>query len=611
MSYSPPLADIRFLFDEVCGLRDVLASRGQDEDEETAQAVVEEYARLVTGALMPISGAAESQPPAYRDGRVTVCEPYRTAFAQYVAAGWQSLQHPPAYGGQGVARLVAAACMEMHNAAELAFGNLTMLTDGAIEALLEAGSAQLRDRFLPHLVSGRWTGTMNLTEPQAGSDLSLIRSTATRHADGTYRVCGQKIFITWGEHDLAENIVHLVLARVPGAPPGVKGLSLFAVPKFLVEPDGRRGARNDVFCASLEHKLGLKASPTAVMLFGAGHHALPEPDGAPAGALGYLVGEENRGLEYMFVMMNSARYQVGMQGLGLCERAHQHALAYARERVQSRPVTGGSHAVPIIQHPDVRRMLMQQRALTEGCRAVAYEAAACADLAAAEGCPGPQRQAARRRYEFMVPLVKAWTTECAVEVSSLAIQVFGGMGFIEDSGAPRLYRDARILPIYEGTTGIQANDLLGRKTLRDDGATAQEFIESIRATGRSLLAQDEADADADAQAVGRRLLSACDDFEACVARALALRDEDALAQAYAGAVPYLQLVSLVFSGWMLARSLQRCMAIEAAGAGTAFHRQKRLTARFFADHLLVRTAALREEFAHGAASVTAALPAFE
>ncbi len=363
--------------------------------------------------------------------------------------------------------------MEMLNASNLSFALCPLLTDGAIEALLTAGTDAQKQTYVPKLISGVWTGTMNLTEPQAGSDLALVRTRAEPQGDGTYRLSGTKIFITWGEHDMAANIVHLVLARTPQSPEGVKGLSLFIVPKFLVDDDGSPGKRNDVHCVSIEHKLGIKASPTAVLQFG--DHG---------GATGYLVGDENRGLEYMFIMMNAARFAVGVQGVALADRAYQKAVAYAKERVQGRPVDGSAqHAVAIIRHPDVRRMLASMRALTEGSRALAYVAAAHDDLARhhADDAARARHQAI---YEFLVPVVKGWSTELSVDVASLGVQVHGGMGFIEETGAAQYYRDARILPVYEGTTAIQANDLISRKTVRDGGAVARALLPISRRPSR-------------------------------------------------------------------------------------------------------------------------------
>jgi 3-(methylthio)propanoyl-CoA dehydrogenase len=378
------------------------------------------------------------------------------------------VQHAVEFGGQGLPKLIGTPCIEMLNAANLSFALCPLLTDGAIEALMVAGTQAQQDQYVPNLISGKWTGTMNLTEPQAGSDLAMVRSRAVRQPDGTYRVTGQKIYITYGEHDMAENIVHLVLARTPEAPEGVKGISLFIVPKILVNADGSLGKRNDVWCQSIEHKLGIKASPTAVLLYGDGKGDVGVGEDGKPGAIGYLIGEENRGLEYMFVMMNAARFAVGMQGVAVADRAYQKAVGYARDRVQSRDVAGSSGPVSIIHHPDVRRMLMTQRSLTEGARALAYVAAAASD-AGHYAAESEVRKTNMAVYEYLVPIVKGFSTEMSLEVTSLGVQVHGGMGFIEETGAAQYYRDARILTIYEGTTAIQANDLIGRKTVRDCG----------------------------------------------------------------------------------------------------------------------------------------------
>ncbi|SOY55477.1 Acyl-CoA dehydrogenase [Cupriavidus taiwanensis] len=462
----------------------------------------------------------------------------------------------------------------MLHSANLSFALCPMLTDGAIEALLTAGSDAQKATFLPKLISGEWTGTMNLTEPQAGSDLAAVRTRAEPQGDGTYKVFGTKIFITYGEHDMAQNIVHLVLARTPNAPEGVKGISLFIVPKFLVNDDGSTGARNDVHCVSIEHKLGIKASPTAVLQFG--DHG---------GAIGTLVGEENRGLEYMFIMMNSARFSVGMQGIAVSERAYQQAVAYARERVQSRPVDGSAReAVTIIHHPDVKRMLMTMRALTEGARAVAYVAAAASDAAHQHPDEAVRRQS-QAFYEFMVPVVKGWSTELSIDVTSLGVQVHGGMGFIEETGAAQHYRDARILPIYEGTTAIQANDLVGRKTVRDGGAVAREICAQIAETEAALDRHGGATFTAvQAQlARGRAALEAVVKFVVANAKS----DPNAV---FAGSVPYLKLCGIVFSGWQLARAM---LAADAKSAeDPSFYAAKIATALFFAEHVLSQSSAM-------------------
>src|SRR5690606_27070465 len=392
------------------------------------------------------------------------------------------------WGGQGLPRLLSAATSETLNSANLSFALCPLLTDGVIEALSIAGSPEQRERFLPALLEGRWTGTMNLTEPQAGSDLAQIATRALPQEDGTYRLHGQKIFITYGEHDMAENIVHLVLARTPDAPKGVKGISLFIVPKYLVNEDGSLGARNDVWCASLEHKLGIHGSPTAVLLYGSGKGDVGE------GAVGHLVGQENRGLEYMFIMMNAARYAVGIQGVALSERALQHATAYAHERMQGQALEGSAGPVAIANHPDVQRMLLTMRALTEGARALAYVAAAACDKSRRH--PDAAEQGRNKAlYEYLVPVVKGFSTELSVEVASLGIQVHGGMGFIEETGAAQYYRDARILPIYEGTTAIQANDFVGRKVLRNGGQVARHLAAEMRATVSELQAAASASTD--------------------------------------------------------------------------------------------------------------------
>ncbi|MGR4872442.1 acyl-CoA dehydrogenase, partial [Variovorax sp. LARHSF232] len=434
------------------------------------------------------------------------------------------------------------------------------------EALLMAGSDALKATYLEKLVTGQWTGTMNLTEPQAGSDLALVRSRAEPQADGSYKVFGTKIFITYGEHDMAQNIVHLVLARVAGAPEGVKGISLFICPKFLVNQDGSLGARNDVHCVSIEHKLGIKASPTAVLQYG--DHG---------GAVGYLVGQENRGLEYMFIMMNSARYAVGVQGIAIAERAYQHAVAYAKERVQSRPVDGSINAsAPIIHHPDVKRMLMTMRAHTQGCRAMASVAAAAYD-AAHHHPDADMRKQNQAFYEFMVPLVKGYSTEMSLDVASLGVQVHGGMGFIEETGAAQYLRDAKILTIYEGTTAIQANDLVGRKTARDGGQAAKAIAAQIEKTEGELAAQGGDDA----KAVLKNLRAAREAFVKIV-DFVAGQTKASPNAVFAGSVPYLLAAGKLVAGWQLARSLLVAQELAAKGTDVPFMKAKIATARFYA-----------------------------
>ncbi len=593
MSYSAPVKDMLFVMRELAGLAEVQKLPGcEDATDETVAAVLEENARFMSEVVAPLNWTGDIRPSSWSDGRVTTTPGFREAFRQFVEAGWQGLQHPQEYGGQGLPKLVATACNEMLQAANLSFALCPLLTDGAIEALLTAGSDELRQRYVPRLIDGSWTGTMNLTEPQAGSDLAQVRTRAVRQADGTYRISGQKIFITYGEHDLAENIVHLVLARTPDAPEGVKGISLFVVPKRLVNDDGTLGRRNDVYCASIEHKLGIKASPTAVLLFG------DDKGEVGPGAIGHLVGEENRGLEYMFIMMNAARFGVGMQGVAIADRAYQKAVAYARERVQSRAVEGSAGPVPIIEHPDVRRMLMHMRSHTEAARAVAYVAAGWADVAHHHPDAERRRQA-KGFYEYLVPIVKGWSTEMSIDVASNGVQVHGGMGFIEETGAAQFYRDARILTIYEGTTAIQANDLVGRKTARDGGAVVHALLGQMKATAAELSAS----ANADLAAIGRRLAAAADAYSEVVDYVVSRMKSD-IRGIFAGSVPYLKLAGIAHGGWQLARAAAasvRCL--EQGSEDRSFHAAKVTTARFFADHMLTSVGGLRDSIVDGAAGV--------
>ena len=588
MSYQAPVKDMLFCMTELAGLDQVATLPGFDEaGVDTARAVLEECARFNETAVAPLNAAGDRQPASWRDRGVATTPGFRQAYRQFAEGGWQGLQHPAEFGGQGLPKTIAAACIEINNSANLSFALCPLLTDGAIEALLTAGADALKATYLPRMVSGEWTGTMNLTEPQAGSDLALVRTRAERQADGRYRLFGTKIFITYGEHDMADNIVHLVLARVAGAPEGVKGISLFVVPKFLVQADGSLGARNDVHCVSIEHKLGIKASPTAVLQFG-----------DEGGAIGELVGEENRGLEYMFVMMNAARFGVGVQGVAIAERAYQQALAYAAERVQGRLVDGSRRgAASIVQHPDVRRMLLTMRALVEGCRAMAMVAAAAHDTAHAHP-DAHARQHSQAMYEFLVPLVKGFATEMSLEVTSLGVQVHGGMGYIEETGAAQHLRDARILTIYEGTTAIQANDLVGRKTLRDGGVTAKALARDIRSTEAALLALDHEAA----HAVARRLAAARQAFVDVVDFIVAHAPVDINA-VYAGAVPYLLLAGNVVAGWQLARSLVAAERKRAAGEDVAFMCDKIALARFYAEHVLTRVPGQRDSILDGATAV--------
>jgi hypothetical protein len=596
MSYRAPLKDMLFDIKELAHLEALTALPGfEDAGLDTAQAVLEECARFNEGVVAPLNHAGDENPSSWKDGVVTTTPGFKQAFRQFAEGGWQGLQHPTDWGGQGLPKTIGAACGEMLNSANLSFALCPLLTDGAIEALLTAGSEQLRRTYLGKMITGEWTGTMNLTEPQAGSDLAQVRTRAEPQPDGSYKVFGTKIFITYGEHDMADNIVHLVLARVAGAPEGVKGISLFVVPKFLVNADGSLGARNDVHCVSIEHKMGIKASPTAVLQYG--DHG---------GAVGYLVGEENRGLEYMFIMMNAARYAVGVQGIAVAERAYQQAVAYARERLQSRPVDGSMNtAAPIIHHPDVKRMLLTMRAFTEGCRAMAITAASAYDAAHAHPDAETRKQN-QAFYEFLVPLIKGFSTEMSLEVTSLGVQVHGGMGFIEETGAAQHYRDAKILTIYEGTTAIQANDLVGRKTARDGGQAALGIARRIADTEREL----QASGSADALAMARRLTAAREAFEDVV-KFVAGRTKASPNEVFAGSVPYLLLAGNLVAGWQMARSLLVAEKRLAEGEDKPFMQAKVHTARFYADHILSRVPGQRDSIVDGAAAVTAmALEAF-
>jgi butyryl-CoA dehydrogenase len=578
-----------FVMRHLAGLAQVQALPGcEDATDETVEAVLDENAKLTAEVIAPLNRKGDVEGARWQDGKVITTPGFKQAFEAYVQAGWQGLQHPTEYGGQGLPKLVATPCMEMLQAANLSFALCPLLTDGAIEALMTAGSHAQQERIIPKLIDGSWTGTMNLTEANAGSDLAQVRTRAVPQPDGSYRVFGTKIFITFGDHDYGGNIAHLVLARTPDAPEGIKGISLFVVPKVVA--DGPlAGKRNDVYCASIEHKLGIKGSPTAVLIFG------DDKGEVGAGAIGEIVGQENRGLEYMFVMMNAARFQVGMQGIAVSDRAYQQAVDYARDRVQCRAVEGSPGPVPIIRHPDVRRMLLSMRARTEAARAVAYVAASQHDIAH-HHADAQQRAQAKAAYEYMVPIVKGWSTELSIDVASTGVQVHGGMGFIEETGAAQHYRDARILTIYEGTTAIQANDLVGRKTVRDGGATARGFIARMRETVAALRA---AEGEPGFAAMARQLAAGADDYEASVAHIVAAAKSDPR-EAYAGSVPYLLLAGVVHGGWQMARAALAARELQAAGQGdAAFNAAKIATARFYAEHVLPTASPLRVSITEG------------
>ncbi len=590
MTYRAPLKDMLFVMNDLAGLAAVNGLPGcEDATPETVEAVLEENAKFCSEVVAPLNWPGDQQPSTWRDGTVTTTKGFKEAFKAFGEAGWQGVQHPAEFGGQGLPKLVATPCIEMLNSANLSFALCPLLTDGAIEALMTAGTDEQKNIYLANLISGKWTGTMNLTEPQAGSDLAMVRSRAVPQGDGTFKVSGTKIYITYGEHDMAENIIHLVLARTPDAPEGVKGISLFLVPKFLVNADGSLGERNDVHCVSIEHKLGIKASPTAVLQFG--DHG---------GAIGTLVGAENRGLEYMFIMMNAARFAVGMQGVGIAERAYQKAVGYAKDRVQSRDLSGSAGPVTIIHQPDVRRMLMSMRAQIEAARALAYVTAAAFDAAHHAADPAT-RQSNQAFYEYMVPVVKGWSTEMSIEVASTGVQIHGGMGFIEETGAAQYYRDARILTIYEGTTAIQANDLVGRKTVRDGGAVARGIIAQVRATEAALAAH----AGGDLAAIRNQLVLGATALEDVV-NYVATNMKTDIKGVFAGSVLYLKLAGIVLGGWQMARAALAAEQHLKEGDGDAdFYRAKIATARFFADHILSQAGGFRQAIVEGSSGVMA------
>jgi len=585
MIYNAPVKEIRFVLNELAELTSVCSLPGyEDCSVELVDAILEEAAKFAEGVLAPINKQGDKG-ATLKDGEVTAAPGFKDAWQQYVESGWVGLRAPADFGGQGMPALVAIAAEEMWCSSNLAFSLAPLLTLGAVEAIHHHASDELKAVYLPRMSSGEWTGTMNLTEPQAGSDLAQVRSRAMPQADGSYLVTGQKIFITWGEHDMADNIVHLVLARLPDAPAGVKGISLFIVPKFMVNADGSLGVRNDVRCVSLEHKLGIHGSPTAVMSFGDN-----------GGAVGYLVGEANKGLGYMFTMMNHARLGVGVEGMSVSERAYQKAVEYARDRVQSRAIGSPDPAgVAIIQHPDIRRMLMTMRSQIEAQRALAFYTAAALDRASRHPVAS---EAARNQalVNFLIPIVKGWNTEQANELTSLAVQVHGGMGFIEETGVAQYYRDARITAIYEGTTGIQALDLIGRKTFSEGGATARALLDEARATASKLEAAGYA-------SMASNLQQAAAEAERCVAFILdSFGTQPQLAAA--GSVPFLKLMGIVLGGWQLGRAaLIAREKLGEDGVDEDFLKAKIITARFFAEHMLPQVSGLAAAIVAGADSV--------
>jgi len=584
--YAAPVREMMFVMRELAGLDEISRLPGcEDATADTVEAILDEAAKFAGEVLSPLNKSGDTGGVRLHDANVTMPAGFADAYRQFAANGWNGIGCEAEYGGQGMPKLLVAAVQEMWKASNMAFSLCPLLTTGAIEALTLCGSDALKATFLARMVSGEWTGTMNLTEPQAGTDLASVRTRAEPQGDGTYRVFGQKIFITYGEHDMAENIVHLVLARTPNAPEGVKGISLFIVPKFLVNADGSLGARNDARCVSVEHKLGIHASPTCVMAYG-----------DAGGAVGYLCGQENLGLTYMFIMMNAARYAVGLEGVAISERAYQHALAYAKERIQGPEVGSRSgEKVAIIRHPDVRRMLMVMKSQTEAMRAVAYVTAAAND--AAHRHPD---EATRKRnqsfVELMIPIVKGWSTETAQEVTYLGVQIHGGMGYIEETGAAQYYRDARITTIYEGTTGIQGNDLIGRKIARDGGATIKAVIGLIQQAERQLAEQKGEDF----AAIRASLAGGIEALARAVDAVVANFGQDIKAASVA-AVPMLKLFGTVAGGWQLARAaLAAQRRLDAGDSDTRFLSAKIGTARFYADHVLSNAAGLAHAVCHGA-----------
>ncbi len=581
--YVAPLRDMKFGIEVLGSLDDINILPGfEDCQADLLDAVLNEAARFAAEVLAPLNVVGDQNACRLENDVVHTPPGWQEAYRLFVEGGWVGLACAPEHGGQGLPQLVAAAVEEMWNAANLSFAIGPMLTRGAGHAVEHHGSAAQKAHYLKRMVSGEWTGTMNLTEPQAGSDLGTVRTKALPEGDH-YRISGQKIFITYGEHDLTDNIIHLVLARTPDAPAGTRGISLFIVPKFLVNDDGSLGERNDLRCTSIEHKLGIHGSPTAVMTYG--EHG---------GAIGYLVGEQHRGLAYMFTMMNAARHAVGLEGLALAEAAYQKALNFARERVQGRP-PGVTTDVPvaIIEHPDVRRMLMMMRAQTEAMRAVAYVCAAAFDRSAHE-VDADLRAYYARRADLLTPIVKAWCTETGQTMTSMGVQVHGGMGFIEETGAAQYFRDARITTIYEGTTGIQANDFVGRKTQRDGGTAARELLHAMRADCAALE-------DVDDRRVARlrsALAQSCDQVEEALAWVLSADEQDPRNSA-AAAVNYLKLWGITAGGWQFARAARVCVEHISAGDDDPFYPNKLAVAAFFASQVMPQTLALKTTIIDG------------
>jgi alkylation response protein AidB-like acyl-CoA dehydrogenase len=589
-TYAAPIRDMKFVINELVGLEQISALPGCEEvTADLVDAVLEEAGKFAAGVLDPLNKPGDRTGARFDNNVVTAAPGFKDAFRKFSEGGWTGLNCDPQFGGQGLPHIISAQTSEMWNSANMSFCLCPMLTAGVVAALMRHGSNQQKALYLPNLVSGKWTGTMNLTEPQAGSDLAAVRTRAVPEGDH-HRLHGTKIFITWGEHDMAENIIHMVLARTPDAPEGVKGISLFVVPKFLVDKDGRLGKRNDVKCVSIEHKLGIHGSPTCVMAYG-------DADGA----IGYLVGEENRGLEFMFTMMNFARLEVGIEGVAIAERAYQHALEYAKNRVQGREMgVKGGERVSIIHHPDVRRMLMSMKAQTEAMRAIATLTAAYLDKALLH----PDRTERARNqalFDLLTPVVKGWCTEQSIEIASIGVQVHGGMGFVEETGAAQYLRDARITTIYEGTTGIQANDLIGRKIAYEKGATIKLMIAEIRALDGELAKVTHPGV----AVVRRSLAEGVTALTEATDWLLATFPHNMKAAA-AGAVPFLKLFGVVAGGWQMARAaLVAKRRLDDGTEGYDFYRAKIGTARFYAEHILPLAQPYKQEIVNGSTSVLA------
>jgi len=588
MSYTAPVKDIAFVLNRVVGLEEIAKLEGfEDATPELVEAILEESAKFTADVLAPLNSVGDREGCTWTEEGVSTPEGWSEAYTAFVENGWGSLSFNPEYGGQGLPMVVSSAVQEMWHSANMAFGLCPLLTQGAVDAIEHHASDELKARFLPKMVAGEWSGTMNLTEPQAGSDLAAVRTKAVPEGDH-YRISGQKIYITYGEHDLGTNIIHLVLARLPDAPAGVKGISLFVVPKFLVEEDGSLGERNDVRCVSIEHKLGINASPTCVMSYG-----------DEGGAIGYLVGEPNQGLVYMFTMMNQARHAVGVEGYGIAERAYQKALAYAKDRKQGKTLLGKDEDDQgIVNHPDVRRILMTMKSSTEAMRALGLECAAAFDTARRHP-DSDVRERMQRRGELLTPLVKGWSTELGVELCSLGVQVHGGMGYIEETGAAQFLRDARIAPIYEGTTAIQANDLIGRKTARDGGRGVGELIGDMRET----LAELEAADDVQLRAVSRRFVPAIEAAEEATEWLLGQNDATLPS---ATSVEYLMMMGRLAGGWMMARAAIAAATLKREdGSDDDWLDAKVALARYYAERTLPLVEASRTIIVEGAESTVA------